>query len=78
MRCRVAEGFDQEFNVFLSGHFPRSHGEFVMLDSTTPHHAPDPHVVGGIQERHRRLFVAEQTIQVPGVARISTKQAMRA
>ena len=78
MRCRVAERLDQEFNVFLSRHFARSHGEFAMLNAATPHHAPDPHVVGRVQERHRRLLVAEQTIQVRGVARISTEQAMRA
>ena len=78
MGCRVAEGLAQEFNEFLSRHFTRSHGEFAMLRAATPHHARDLHVVGRVQERHRRLLVAEQTIQVHRVARISTEEAMRA
>ena len=78
MRCRVAEALAQEFDVFLSGHFPRSHGEFAMLHAATPHHARDLHVVRRVQERHRRLLVTEQTIQVHRVARISTEEAMRA
>ena len=78
MSCRVAERLDQEFNEFLSRHFARSHGEFAMLRAATPHHARDLHVVRRVKKRHRRLLVAEQTIQVHRVARISTEQAMRA
>ena len=78
MGCRVAEGLAQESDVFLSRHLARGHGEFAVLGAATPHHAPDLHVVRRVQERHRRLLVAEQTIQVRHVARISTEEAMRA
>ena len=47
------------------------------LSAATPHHAPDLHVVGRVEKRHRRLLVAEQTIQVRTLACISTQQAMR-
>ena len=72
MSCRVAEGLDQKSNEFLSRHFARSHGEFAMLGAATPHHAPDLHVVGRVEKRHRRLLVAKQTIQVRRLACIST------
>ena len=77
MGRRVAEGLAQEFDVFLGDHLTRPHGEFAVLGAATPYHTPDPHVVGRVEKRHCRLLVAEQTIQVRRVARISTEKAMR-
>ena len=72
MGRRVAEGLAQESDVFLSRHLARRHGEFAMLGSATPHHAPDLHVVGRIEKCHRRLLVAEKTVEVRRLARIAT------
>src|SRR5438552_7101529 len=70
------QGCPEEIDKVLTAEFARCHGELGMLDMAAPDDVPNAQIVRRIEKRHRGAASAHQGVEIRGLARVATKDAM--